>query len=241
MRWLMFLILSFALACQEHPDHHHESAKTVTTTPGQPDAATAAMIDSVQKAQAAVDPMKAVFMSRQREQILKQRMQGANALAKANMLVAIGFEQLKSGLTREAIATFQEALKEVAPLNIPGKEQTVLEVQKLEALGYLRLGEQENCILNHTSASCIIPIAKPGQHQKTEGSSRAMELYEEILQKTPDDLTSRFLLNIAAMTLGDWPQGVPKSMQLPDGFLASKVSFPAFPDIAAELGFTKGD
>jgi len=200
---------------------------------------TLAMIDSVQKAQAAVDPMKVtVFMSKQRAELYKQKMQTANGLDKVNLMVMYGFEALKAGDTQNAIDQFQQVLKMVEPLQIPGKDQTVLEMKKLLALAYLRLGEQQNCLLNHTSASCIIPIAKAGQHSKKEGSTDAMSVYEEILKQTPDDLTSKYLLTIAAMTLGLYPDGIPKTMRIPDDFFKSKVDFPQFPDIAAELGFT---
>jgi len=209
------------------------------STPGTPDPETLAMIDSVQKAQAAIDPMKVtVFMSNQRAQFYQQKMQTATGLDKVNLLVMYGFEELKAGNTQDAITQFQQVLKLVEPVQIPGKEQTVLEMKKLLALAYLRLGEQDNCILNHTSASCIIPIAEAGRHSKTEGSTNAMNLYEEILQQSPDDLTSKYLLTIAAMTLGQYPNGIPKSMRIPDGFFNLKVAFPPFPDIAAEMGFT---
>ncbi|HJW30782.1 MAG TPA: VCBS repeat-containing protein, partial [Saprospiraceae bacterium] len=197
------------------------------------------MIDSVQKAQAAVDPMKVkVFMSRERAAIIRKQMDAASGLNKINLMVMYGFELLKAGETREAIDVFQQVLTAVAPMQIPGKEKTALEVKKLLALAELRLGEQENCFINHTGASCIIPIAKAGQHTKVEGSTMAIKLYEEILTQSPDDLTSKFLLNIAAMTLGEFPDGIPKSMRVPDGLFTSKVSFPQFPDIAPELGFT---
>ena len=233
---LFLTLTSVFLSCKNSSptEHHHEIVK-----PGSPAPETLAMIDSVQKAQAAVDPMKVtVFMSAQRAQLYKQKMDAANGLDKVNFMVMYGFEELKAGNTTNAIDQFQQVLKMVEPLQVPGKEQAVLEMKKLLALAYLRLGEQENCILNHTSASCIIPIAKAGQHSKTEGSTNALDLYEEILKQSPDDLTSKYLLSIAAMTLGQYPDGIPKPMRIPDAFFKSKVSFPPFPDISNELGFT---
>lgn len=234
---LLFLaFFSLFFSCKPHPDHVHSEPKTGSNLPS---AETLAMIDSVQKAQSAVDPMKVmVFMAGQRAQMFKGRADQASGLEKINLLVMYGFEDLKAGNTRSAITTFENVLKMVEPIPIPGKEQTVLEMKKLLALAALRLGEQENCILNHTSASCVIPIAKAGQHSKTEGSQMAIELYKDILTQTPDDLTSRYLLNIAAMTLGEFPDGLPASMRLPDGYFTSKVDFPPFVDIAAEMGFT---
>src|SRR5687768_358191 len=219
---------------------HHHSDELHSDHGSQPSAETLAMIDSVQKAQQAIDPMKVtVILAGQRAAMYQQKVSAASGLDKANFMVYQGFEELKAGNTRKAIDIFNNVLAYVEPLQIPGKPQTVLEVKKLLALSALRLGEQENCILNHTSASCVIPIAKAGQHEKTEGSALAMSLYEEILREDPDDLTSRYLLNIAAMTLGKFPDGVPPAMRLPDGYFESSVSFPSFTDIASELGLDR--
>lgn len=216
--------------------HHHTS---IAKDSGSVSPETRAMIDSVQKAQNAVDPLKVtVLLAEQRANIYRQKSEQTNGIEKANYMVLHGFEELKAGNSQKAIDIFRNVLKFTEPLEIPGKEQTLLEVKRLLALSALRLGEQENCILNHTSASCIIPIAKEGQHQKPEGSALAFDLYREILTAKPDDLTSRYLLNVAAMTLGKYPHDVPPQMQLPKSYFAS-APFPAYTDIARELGLDR--
>jgi hypothetical protein len=205
--------------------------------PGAVSPETLAMIDSVKKAQATVDPMKlTVFLSAQRAQILKQRVESSTGLNKLNFMVMYGFEELKAGNSASAIQILQEVLKMAEPMEIPGKAQTILEVKKLLALSYLRLGEQENCILNHTTASCVVPITEAGQHQKTEGSTNAMQLYLDIMKESPGDLTSMYLLNVAAMTLGQFPGGVPADFRIPKQYYESEVAFPKFTDIASSLG-----
>lgn len=194
------------------------------------------MIDSVQAAQSVIDPMKVtVFLSNERAKIYQSRAESLEGLNKLNFMVLYGFEELKAGNTEQAIQVFEDVLAMAAPMTIPGKEQTMLEMKKLLALSALRLGEQENCIMNHTSASCIVPIEGDGQHTQTKGSEMAVRLYQEILKESPDDLTSRVLLNVAAMTLGKYPEGVPASMQLPKGYFTSEVPFPKFHDIASSL------
>ncbi len=51
-----------------------------------------------------------------------------------------------------------------------------------QALSYLRQGEQENCLINHTAASCLFPIQPAGFHQKPQGSQQAIALYTRILE-----------------------------------------------------------
>jgi len=237
MMTLGFAIMVLSIGCKEDSSHHHHNDSNQNVVQGTTSPETLAMIDSVKKAQAAVDPMKVtVFMSAERAKILKQRVDSNTGLNKLNFMVMYGFEELKAGNSAIAIQVFQDVIKMAEPMEIPGKPQTMLEVKKLLALAALRLGEQENCILNHTSASCILPIAEAGQHQKTEGSAMAMETYLEVLKQTPDDLTSIYLLNVAAMTLGKFPDGVPANFRLPKQYYTSSVEFPRFTDIASDMG-----
>ncbi|MEO6130658.1 MAG: CRTAC1 family protein [Saprospiraceae bacterium] len=201
---------------------------------------TLAMIDSVQKAQAAVDPSKVnIILCAQRAQLYKSKLASVSGLEKANLMVMYGFEELKAGNTQQAMDAFRDVITFVTPMQIPGKEKTILEVKKMLAIAALRLGEQQNCISNHTSASCVIPIAKAGQHTLKDGSTEAMELYTEVLKEDPEDLTSKYLLNIAAMTLGKFPDGIPASMRMPERYFKSKIDFPMFTDIAPEIGLDK--
>lgn len=103
------------------------------------------------------------------------------------------------------------------------------------AVANFRLAEQTNCVANHASASCIFPIKGMGIHSDMAGSRKAIEVYENLLKKTPDDLESRWLLNLAYMTLGEYPKNVPPAYFLPgmDGDTTVKVL--PFEDIAADL------
>lgn len=241
LRYIIYITVFIVSSCQN--DHHSERAidPSIESPHHQdPSDETLAMIDSVQNAQKAIDPMKVtVILSKERAAMFRQQSSVATGLQKANLMVQWGFEELKAGNNREAIKVFEDVLGFVAPLNIPGKSQTQLEVKKLLALAALRMGEQENCILNHTSASCVIPIAPAGQHEKPEGSLLAFNLYNEILHQVPEDLTSRYLMNIAAMTLGKFPDEVPSSFRLPPNYFTSSVEFPFFNDIAPQMGLDR--
>ncbi len=106
-----------------------------------------------------------------------------------------------------------------------------------KAIAYMRLGERTNCMLNHNGSSCIFPIKDGGVHKIQTGSRKAIELYEQILSKDPNDLQSRWLLNVAYMTLGGYPQQVPPQYLIPnlnadDG--PNRVK--PFTDVAAAAG-----
>lgn len=105
---------------------------------------------------------------------------------------------------------------------------------KLLALAYLRAGERANCISNHAAESCIMPLKSLGIHRDTTGSSKAIRIYETLLKKYPLDLESRWLLNIAYMTLGKYPDKVPSSFLIP-GMEGGHYQINPFLDIAASL------
>ncbi len=108
-------------------------------------------------------------------------------------------------------------------------------VMKDMAIANFRLGEQANCVVNHASESCIFPIKGMGIHGDQEGSRKAIEVYKNVLANNPNDLESRWLLNLAYMTLGEYPKSVPATLLIPnmEGDTTYKVK--PFEDVAADL------
>lgn len=143
---------------------------------------------------------------------------------KANILLELGRE-------KEAIKLLERLAKEKVPFEPP-------RVQRTLAIAYLRQGERANCVMNHASASCILPIEGLGVHSDPEGSRKAVAIYEELLRNDPHDLESRWLLNLAYMTLGEYPGKVPAAFLLPgmQGDTTYKVK--PFEDIAGSLNLT---
>jgi tetratricopeptide (TPR) repeat protein len=105
---------------------------------------------------------------------------------------------LKVGKEEESVATYKDLLTRVDYMSM---ERTMPDV----AIAYMRLGERNNCMLNHNGSSCIFPIKDGGVHKIQTGSKKAIEVYEGILTAHPEDLESKWLLNIAFMTLGQYP------------------------------------
>ena len=103
-------------------------------------------------------------------------------------------------------------------------------------IAYMRLGERSNCMLNHTGASCIFPIKDDGVHKLQTGSRKAIETYKTMLKMHPDDLESKWLMNIAYMTLGEYPKKVPKNLLIPGLNTDSVAGIKPFKDIAPSLG-----
>ena len=100
----------------------------------------------------------------------------------------------------------------------------------------LRRGELENCVQGHASASCIVPIRGAGHHQARSGSENAATYLTAYLREHPDDLDMRWLLNVAAMTLGTYPASVPQPYRIDPAVFTSAEDPGRFVDVAAEKG-----
>ena len=104
------------------------------------------------------------------------------------------------------------------------------------ALCHLRKGEQDNCIQFHGPESCLLPFRASAVHKDQTGSRAAIAMFKEVLSKTNEfTMSARWLLNIAYMTVGEYPQKVPGQWLIPPSAFASETPFPAFRNIAADL------
>ena len=124
-----------------------------------------------------------------------------------NMRLRIAQERVRAGDLRTGIEEMQSVLAAVEAGQVPATEGFVYMLHDQLAIAYLRLGEQENCLQNHTTNSCLLPIRGDGIHTLQEGSRHAIEHYTINLNKRPSDLGTRWLLNLACMTLGEYPEG----------------------------------
>jgi hypothetical protein len=113
-----------------------------------------------------------------------------------------------------------------------------LNVLMLRALTWMRWGEEQNCIDGANADSCLLPIARGGVHTNREGATKAAETLQRLLRVDPTNLRARWLLNIAHMTLGTYPDGVPPELRIGPDVFASPASIPAFTNVAPEVGLS---
>ncbi len=100
----------------------------------------------------------------------------------------------------------------------------------------LRRGEVENCVACRNEDSCIFPLRAAAIHQRTVGSREALTRFTRYLEVRPEDIGVRWLLNIAAMTLGEYPQGVPPALRIPLEPFRSATEVGRFANVAARVG-----
>ena len=178
------------------------------------------------------NPNKVFFLNSKRAAAIKKQMQGLGFEKRLGMQGNYAYELLQAGKTVEAIRLLEDFIKKADSLNV----NVGLKFYTLLGIAYMRLGEQQNCCMRHTSESCIIPIKGKGIHTMKEGSLKAIALYEKLLQKNPEELQTRWLLNVAYMTLGKYPDGVPANYLIPLKDSETYSNFPRWKDVAPTAG-----
>ena len=136
---------------------------------------------------------------------------------------------LKAGQEEESVKTYEGLIPKMNFMDLDDLMPSV-------AIAYMRLGERSNCMLNHNGSSCIFPIKGAGVHLLKTGSKKAIGVYETILRNHPDDMESKWLLNVAFMTLGGYPKDVPPEFLIPGLDAENAYKVKPFTDIAADLG-----
>ncbi|HKB06987.1 MAG TPA: CRTAC1 family protein [Candidatus Polarisedimenticolia bacterium] len=180
-----------------------------------------------------LDPSKNVFLNGMRAAALKAGIEKTPA-QKMVLQPVLADELLKAGRTEEAIAAAEELLH-VSPQDAV-EAPPPLDTHKFLGLAYMRLAEQENCVAHHGIDSCLLPIKGTGVHTLTRGSRSAIRELTAVLEARPDDLGSRWLLNIATMTLGEYPDKVPAKWRIPPKVFTSEYDIKRFYDVAPRLG-----
>ncbi len=156
-----------------------------------------------------------------------------------NEAINYAIDLFKAGNTERALEIFQMLKNSIPNLN-EINDQTK-KFYEIFAITFMRKGEVDNCIENHSSESCLMPIKGKGIHINQNGSRAAIEIYKKILSKYPNDLESRWLLNLAYMTLGEHPQNVPPQWLIPTKAYQSEFEIPKFENIAMYLGLDVDD
>ncbi len=108
----------------------------------------------------------------------------------------------------------------------------------LEALGiaYLHKSEMENDAYRNPRDRCIFPPRASSKYQDTADSQKAIEYFLKYLEQKPDDQEVKWLLNMAHLTLGSYPAGVPAKYLIPATAFESKEEVGRFVDVAPMLG-----
>lgn len=152
----------------------------------------------------------------------------------------LGVAELRLGREQEAINALTKAAGLLVRFHGVEKVQRHFDVIFRLGVAYMRLGETQNCCLANNPDSCLLPIQGGGIHSNTEGSTKALRCFEEVIEFTEPDsaahLQTRWLINLAYMTLGKYPDNVPPAYLIPPDAFGADAPFPRFKNIAKSIG-----
>jgi FG-GAP-like repeat/ASPIC and UnbV len=157
----------------------------------------------------------------------------------------LGLEEAKVGAADAAIPRLGRALAVLRTSDDPALVPLRTLAEYYLAVAYIRRAERENCVAEHMASSCIFPIRADGVHRKQESGRLAASLLTDVVRSLPpttvEYVDAQWLLNIVAMTLGEWPDGVPADARIDPSHFRSEAPFPRFLEDAQARGVATFD
>jgi hypothetical protein len=150
------------------------------------------------------------------------------------MQLYFGLAQIDAyeGLMDRAIGRLHEARK-VAAFGVPA---AVIQLEEALGIAHLHKAGMDNNLQANPGEFCLLDLATGRAYSQTADVKRAIEHFTTYLSSRPDELEVRWLLNLAYMALGQYPQGVPVQHLIPASAFASAEDTKRFRDVSARAG-----
>ena len=165
-------------------------------------------------------------------------------------------ELLNAGHTQPALEQFifvDQTLEGIPAEPFPGFRRSI---EELIGIAFLRLGAELACPASGPAAGTVEPALErspcwpavpstaavpsaasaPASDSARAALNAAVGWHRSLLQLRPDDLRARWVLNLAAMTAGAWPDSVPPEYRIEGSAVGGAGAFPRFEDVAPRAG-----
>jgi FG-GAP-like repeat/ASPIC and UnbV len=225
---LALLLVSGAWACEP------------AVPPAVPDG-TQAMIERLAPLAQETNPQRNRFTNEAIIQALLQRPRPPQPDARLVFDRQVAEQLLYAGRHTEAIELLTQLLADIADYQsaAPPAQRAPAALRQgtedLLAISYLRLAEQSGCIADGQATDCAVPSPE-SPWGPSKAISAAIEIYRRTLEESPDALGPRWMLNLAHMMLGDFPEGVPERWRISPSLFDAPVDIGRFTNIAGALG-----
>lgn len=166
---------------------------------------------------------------------------GSHSMPRARVPILVTKATLLNfdGESEKAYAVLEECRK-VAEGNPAVAEEWLYTVVAFQGIVALRRGETDNCVMCRGESACILPIGPAAVHTKPAGSRLAIRHFTEYLAEFPDDLEIKWLLNVAHMTLGEYPDGVDPRFRISlDRYTTPEHGIGRFRDVGHLVGIDR--
>ena len=138
------------------------------------------------------------------------------------------------GRMGRALIEYQQAY-ETARASVPAAT-----ARMIEALGvaYLHKAGTENGFQRAPGELCLLPLRAGQSYTRKGDAEKAIDLFSSFLKQQPENLEVRWLLNLAYMTIGQYPGKVPPAYLIPPATLAATEDVGRFRDVAPQAGLS---
>lgn len=190
------------------------------------------------KSDALTNPYYGNSLVKRYEAALKLAQKDENQEAMASLMARLGLALVDYGNIDEGIEKLKQAYKIYDSPRFP--KNTLGELAYAMGVAYMRMGETDNCCAINVADSCIIPFSESAIHSERRGSETAIKFFKQsvntegVLPVTK--YRSMWLMNLAFMTLGEYPDKVPSDYLIPESVFKSEISFPKFKNVALDVG-----
>ncbi|MEM1248316.1 MAG: CRTAC1 family protein [Acidobacteriota bacterium] len=165
---------------------------------------------------------------------------GSDPARRYPLLTRVAENHLRLGEERQAIDRFEEAIALASRFGPSFPADRLAELHFRTGVAYFRFGETANCATRHVAESCILPIRGDAIHTDPAGSRGAIRYLGLVLDAVPRTeplhIKAVWLYNLAHMTLGEYPSGVPADFRLPEEIFSSESDFQPLRNVAPERG-----
>jgi len=210
--------------------------------PGNPAPSTRSMAQRLATLYEKANPATAGYMNDRMAELLHQKMTNTTELnEKFRLQFQLAIQQINAARPDVALNTFSAMERSIAEFGGELDDRTRAELRVRKGVAFFRLGEQENCLATHNADSCVFPLKPKAYHLLPRGSLGAIAMFNAHLAEYPNDFSVRWLLNLAHMTLGEYPEKVNPQYLIPPKVFASEYEMPRFPDVSDGLGIDAND
>jgi FG-GAP-like repeat/PPIC-type PPIASE domain/ASPIC and UnbV len=149
---------------------------------------------------------------------------------------ALGELWAYSGEMVKALEQLQMAYEKASPGGADSNQ-----LASLEKIGtaYLVQAGLDNSARTTNVQAFFFPPSPAIPYTHTSNSERAVSHFSEYLKLAPLDLEVKWLLNLSYMSLGKYPDGVPRDLLIPPAAFESKADIGRFVNVAPSLGLER--
>lgn len=132
----------------------------------------------------------------------------------------------------QAVAEW-EAAYQLAAAKVPAGAP---QLEAVLGVAYLHKSEMQNGVYRDPDDKCIFPPRPGAKYGNVADSEKAVAYFSKYLARKPDDVQTKWLLNLAYMTMGKYPAGVPEKYLIPPKVFESQENIGRLIDVAPGAG-----